>query len=193
MFDPDLVLETSMVRVRVLLQEDRTELEKLTGNKSLWKFFPSDLFDGKDLKMWIEQALQQFKLRQKIPFVIVDKKLNRLIGCTSYGNISEIDQRLEIGWTWLGKDFQGKGFNPHCKFLLLRHAFELLDFERVEFKTDVLNQQSRNALRKIGAVEEGVLRSHTLMPGNRRRDTIYYSILKKEWEYVKSGIFSHVL
>jgi RimJ/RimL family protein N-acetyltransferase len=97
---------------------------------------------------------------------------------------------LEIGATWLAKNYQGTGVNKTCKFLLIRFAFEELNYERVELKTDVLNQQSRKAILKIGAVEEGILRSHILIHDGRRRDTIYYSILKNEWEDVKKNIFA---
>jgi RimJ/RimL family protein N-acetyltransferase len=105
-----------------------------------------------------------------------------------YGNLSEPDRRLEIGWSWLGSDFRGRGINRWVKFLLLEHAFEDLGAERVEFKTDVLNLQARAGLRNIGAVEEGVLRSFNPMPDGRRRDAIYYSILRAEWPEVKAQL-----
>ncbi|MEO9238417.1 MAG: GNAT family protein, partial [Jatrophihabitantaceae bacterium] len=100
------------------------------------------------------------------------------------------DQRLEIGWSWLGRDFQGAGINRWAKFLLLQHAFEQLAAERVEFKTDQLNLQARKALRNIGAVEEGVLRSFNPMPDGRRRDAVYYSVLRAEWPEVKRQLAS---
>jgi RimJ/RimL family protein N-acetyltransferase len=115
-----------------------------------------------------------------------------VIGSTSFGNIDLLHGRLEIGWTWLGRQFQGVGINREVKFLLLRFAFEALEIKRVEFKTDVLNQQSRRALKNIGATEEGVLRSHMIMPHNRRRDTIYYSILADEWPEVKANYFTGI-
>jgi len=102
---------------------------------------------------------------------------------SSFGNVSVLDSRVEIGWSWIGLDFQGTGVNSEYKRLLLSFAFDKLKFIRVEFKTDVLNVKARRALEKIGAVEEGVLRSHTQMHHNRRRDTIYYSILQEEWNH----------
>ncbi|KJY40503.1 GCN5 family acetyltransferase, partial [Streptomyces sp. NRRL B-1568] len=99
----------------------------------------------------------------------------RTAGSMSFGNMAEADRRLEIGWSWLGRDFRGKGVNRWAKYLLLRHAFETLGAERVEFKTDILNEQARRGLRNIGAVEEGTLRSFNFMPGGRRRDAIFYS------------------
>lgn len=192
MFSPDLLLETEKIILRILKKEDSPALQKVTGTYGNWEFFTSNLSDPKEFDLWMDEALQQYKSGLRFPFGVLDKEKDQIIGCTSYGNISLRDQRLEIGWTWLGQHFQGKGFNPHMKFLMLRHAFETMGFERVEFKTDVLNRASRKALAKIGAVEEGVLRSHTLMQKIRRRDTIYYSILKNEWDTVKKDIFSKI-
>ena len=107
------------------------------------------------------------------------------MGSTSFGNISLRDKRAEIGWTWIGQNYQGKGINSEIKYLMIKYLFETLDFERVELKTDVLNIKARKALLRIGLKEEGVLRSHTLMTHGRRRDTVYYSLLKSEWEEIK--------
>lgn len=172
MFNSTLKLETKRVELRLLQKQDLPELQQVTGNPDEWEFFTANLADEKEFKQWLDEALQQYGAGLRFPFVILNKANDQIIGCTSYVNISLRDRRLEIGWTWLGKNFQGKGFNPHMKFLMLRHAFESMGFQRVEFKTDVLNLASRKALAKIGAVEEGVLRNHTLMQNSRRRDTI---------------------
>ena len=124
-----------------------------------------------------------------MPFVIIEKDNNTICGCTSFGNISFYDKRIEIGWTWLGTPFMGTGINHHAKFVLLSYAFDALRFERMEIKTDNLNERAKKALVHIGATDEGVLRSHMLMPHGRRRDTIYYSIFKNEWETVKMLYF----
>ena len=133
----------------------------------------------------IETGEQDIKNKKRLAFSIFDKQSNLLVGSTSIGNISERDKRVEIGWTWLGREFQGKGINDKVKYLLLKYCFEELDYERVEFKTDILNEPARKALKRIGAIEEGVLRSHTIMTHNRRRNTIYYSILSHEWKELK--------
>jgi RimJ/RimL family protein N-acetyltransferase len=99
--------------------------------------------------------------------------------------MAEKEKRLEIGRSWLGKEFRGAGINHWAKFLLLEYAFESLECERVEFKTDVLNRRARQGLLNIGAKEEGVLRSYNFMPDGRRRDAIFYSVLKDEWAGVK--------
>ena len=107
-------------------------------------------------------------------------------------NIAMEDKRLEIGSTWLAKAYQGTGLNKFCKHLLLEYAFNEMGIIRVEFKTDVLNLASRKALLKIGATEEGIFRSHMQVYNGRRRDTIYFSILKDEWEDVKEKYFKGV-
>ena len=188
-FKEKIILESETILLRPLLREDITFFKDIALNPDLWKFYPTKISNDNELKDWVDQTLLLREKNERIPFTIIDKNNNVVMGSTSYLNISDKDKRLEIGATWLGKNYQGTGVNKICKFLLLHFAFEVLNFERVELKTDVLNQQSRKAILKIGAVEEGVFRSHTLMHDGRRRDTIYYSILKSEWDYVKKSIF----
>ena len=171
--------------MRPISLDDYESFIEICSDKDLWIYFTSDLSNKDTLQKWIETGEQETKNKKRLAFSIIDKQTNLQAGSTSIGNISERDKRLEIGWTWLGREFQGKGINDQAKYLLLKYCFEELDCERVEFKTDVLNKSARNALKRIGAVEEGVLRSHTLMTHNRRRDTIYYSILRNEWKNIK--------
>lgn len=181
MIDFNLRLENDNVLLRPLAEDDLSVLLVLSSNPEMWRFFTHDLSNQEGLSSWALPAFQ----KQRLQFVIIEKSSNSIAGSTAFGNISERDSRLEIGWTWLGTEYQGTGLNSIVKKLLLTYCFEKLGLERVEFKTDVLNAQARKALKNIGAIEEGVLRSHTLMTRGRRRDTIYYSILKQEWDYVK--------
>jgi RimJ/RimL family protein N-acetyltransferase len=193
MFDDELILENEIVKLRLISTDDLNDFIPISNESSIWEYFTSDLNNEENVKLWIDEALDQYQAKSRYPFTIIDKILHRTAGSTSFGNFSERDRRIEIGWTWLGKKFQGSGINRHCKFLLLQYAFEVLNIERIEFKTDVLNLQARKSLEKIGAVEEGILRSHTLMPHNRRRDTIFYSILRNEWLKLKKNIFTHLV
>lgn len=179
-------LETNQILLRPLRQEDYDRFAEITDDKDLWIYFTNDLSDKDILYKWVESGVQEINDKKRLAFSVIDKQTNSLIGSTSIGNISKRDKRVEIGWTWISREFQGKGINDQTKYLLLKYCFDELDFERIEFKTDVLNRPARNALKRIGAVEEGILRSHTLMTHNRRRDTIYYSILKQEWNNIKS-------
>lgn len=166
-------------------KEDLIFFGDLTNERSMWIYFTSDLSVSDELKQWVKTALFQTSVQSRLAFTIVEKATNKIVGSTSFGNISYTDKRIEIGWTWIGKEFQGRGINDQVKFLMLKYCFEDKDFKRVECKTDVLNIAARKALKRVRMVEEGILRSHTLMKHNRRRDTIYYSILRSDWDKVK--------
>jgi RimJ/RimL family protein N-acetyltransferase len=182
MLDFTLILQNDNVLLRPLTSDDYVSFLDQTGDRSMWTYFTSDLSVMAELLSWTEDAIRGINERSRLAFTIIDRRTGTVAGSTSFGNISYRDKRIEIGWTWISKKFQGKGINDQVKDLMIEYAFETLGFERVEFKTDVLNTHARNALLRIGATEEGVLRSHTLMTHGRRRDTIYYSILKAEWK-----------
>ena len=178
-------LEDNIITLRPLTDTDFEDLSLIAFDPSIWEYMQQVINTPIDLKNWIQAGIYDFMNKQRIPLAIIHKELNKVIGSTSIGNISERDNRLEIGWTWLGVDHQGTGINKRVKRLLLEYAFDYLHADRIELKTDLLNQKSRRAITNIGAIQEGVLRSHTLMPDGRRRDTVYYSILKDEWPRVK--------
>jgi RimJ/RimL family protein N-acetyltransferase len=187
MLDFDLVLQTDNILLRPLISDDYSSFEKLTTDKSMWIYFTHDLSVKTELREWVQTAVNEIKNKTRLAFTILDKSHGVKIGSTSIGNISLRDKRAEIGWTWISKEYQGTGINSLVKSLMIEYIFAVLDFERVEFKTDVLNTAARKALIRIGAKEEGILRRHTLMTNNRWRDTIYYSILNTEWENRRKG------
>jgi len=183
-------LKSDKVLLRPISLKDFEEMKTVTNDKEMWTYFTTDLSVENELKEWLKAAVEENSKKVRLAFSIIELNTNKIIGSTSIGNISKKDQRVEIGWTWLAKEYQGKGYNSTIKYMLLKYCFETLALKRVEFKTDVLNIAARKALTKIGAVEEGVLRSHTLMVKNRRRDTIYYSVLTDEWDKIKEK-FDH--
>ncbi|MEP7278914.1 MAG: GNAT family N-acetyltransferase [Bacteroidota bacterium] len=189
-FSASLVLETTRVQLRLMELADMDALFAIATPPAIWKYFTMELNNREALRQWMETALQERAQEKRMPFVIIDKDTNEICGSTSLGNISFYDKRIEIGWTWLGTATMGTGVNHHAKFVLLSYAFDALRFERVEIKTDNLNERAKKALVHIGATEEGVLRSHMLMPHGRRRDSVYYSILSGEWETVKMLYFA---
>jgi len=188
-FTENIILENNSVLLRPLTAEDEKGLSKIAFDADIWKYTVTRAMNSTELKEYINIALEDRERNSRYPFSIIDKASGEIAGSTSYGNIYVKDKRIEIGWTWLAKKFIGSGLNKECKFLLLQYAFEHLMFERVEFKTDFLNKAARKALVKIGAKEEGILKSHTLMHDGRRRDTIYYSILADEWKEIKNMNF----
>lgn len=188
LFDPNVLIEDDKVKLRVVSLNDIKDLLKIVLNDAIWQFYIIKIDSIDELTKYVQDLLFEFENKRNVPFVIIDKENDSIVGMTSYGNISLIDKRVEIGWSWLGVNYHGVGINKKAKQLLLKYAFETLHFTRVEFKTDVLNSKAKKALLKIGAVEEGVLRSHTQMHSNRRRDTIYYSILINEWKELQNEL-----
>src|SRR3954447_3149339 len=188
--EPRAVLENQHVLLRPIEPEDRAAQRAIASDESIWRYFITLIRTDADFDALFDAALADQEAGRRVVFHILDKGTGQAAGSMSFGNLSPNDLRLEIGWSWLGIAFQGKGINRWAKFLMMQHAFETLAAERVEFKTDVLNVQARHALRNIGATEEGVLRSYNPMPGGRRRDAIYYSVLRREWPAVKEILSS---
>ncbi len=189
-FPPGFQLETPRVLLRGMQAEDLEVYKGLSKDADIWKFFTKDLSDPREMELWVNEALTEKVQKKKMPFTVIDKDTKSICGSTSYGNFSFYDKRVEIGWTWLGKAYIGMGVNRQAKFALLSYAFEVMKMERVEIKTDFLNERAKSALMKIGMKPEGVLRSHMQMHSDRRRDTIYFSIIRNEWEERKENFFA---
>lgn len=190
-FSKDIVLENDRARLEPLALSHLEELLPIALNHpTLLQYSPSYFGSRDNLEKYIRNALAARDQQSRYAFAIFDKEKNVYAGSSSFGNISNHDQRLEIGWTWISKEFQGTGLNKNCKILLLKYAFEGLDFERVELRTDSRNTQSRRAIEKIGATYEGELRNHVLMLDGYRRSTVCYSIIKSEWAGIKNSVFS---
>jgi RimJ/RimL family protein N-acetyltransferase len=187
-FDEEIILENSFVLLRPLKISDVDNLLTIaTSDKDLLQFSPMPVYTKELLKRYIESSINGREGKIRYSFSLFDKIKNAYAGSTSFLNISNADSRLEIGATWIGKEFQKTGVNRNCKYLMLAFAFDELKAERVEFKTDERNTVSRTAIEKIGGQYEGLLRSHTLLSDGFRRNTIYYSILRNEWEATKDN------
>ena len=141
-----------------------------------------------EMKSYIGTALKWQEQGTALPFVIIDNASGKIVGSTRYANVDHDNRRLEIGWTWIASPWQRTAINTEAKFLLLLHAFEVLGCNRVEFKTDSINQQSRSALLRIGAKEEGILRNHMITPLGQIRHSVYFSVILEEWPGVKQKL-----
>lgn len=191
-FPDDLTLQSDRVLLRALRENDLEHLLPISRSKDIFTYFTRDLSEEGELQQWVAEGIEDRRQGKRFPFCIIEKSTGKICGSTSLGSISFYDKRIEIGWSWVGEEFMGTGINKHAKFLLLQFAFETLGFIRVEIKTDNLNVRAKKALVKIGAQPEGVLRSHMQMFNDRRRDSIYYSILKHEWPGIREASFARL-
>jgi RimJ/RimL family protein N-acetyltransferase len=188
-----IVLDGRFVRLEPLTLSHVPDLCKVGLDDELWKITMTLIRNEEEMKKYVETAMRLQKDGAALPFATIDKKSGRVAGSTRFGNIDRQNRRVEIGWTWLGKEFQRTHVNTEVKYLMLRHAFDVWGCFRVEFKTDVINEKSRNALKRIGAKEEGILRRHQITASGRVRDSIYYSILDLEWPDVKRDLEGKVV
>lgn len=141
-----------------------------------------------EMVRWVALALEEQQTRGELPFVIIEKNTGKVVGSTRYLTVQPQHRNLEIGWTWLAREVRRTPVNTECKYLLLRHAFETLGAIRVQFKTDSRNMTSQRAIERLGAVKEGVLRNHVIMPDGYFRHSVYYSILDSEWPTIKTRL-----
>lgn len=183
-----VVLEGDFVRLEPLDFAHLEDLCEVGLDEELWEVIPTQITNLDEMRNYIESALDDQKRGTSMPFATILKSTNKAIGSTRFGNISTNDKRVEIGWTWVAKHWQRTTVNTEAKLLMLTHAFESWNCNRVELKTDFLNQKSRNAILRLGATQEGIFRQHIVCQNGRVRDTVYFSIIKSEWEVIKKSL-----
>ena len=164
------------------------DLQEAVRDGELWKLWYTFIPTPEGMEAWINKALQEKNEGVSLPFVINRKQDNRIVGSTRYMNIEKDVRRLEIGTTWYGRSVQRSAVNTECKLLLLQHAFENLKCLAVEFRTHRFNEASRKAIMRLGAQQDGILRSHRMSSNGTIRDTVVYSIIESEWDNVKSHL-----
>lgn len=158
-------------------------------DEALWRWQPFPIVDAGGMRAYVNTALADQQRGLGLPFAIVHQASGRIIGSTRYMDVALAHRRLEIGATWIAAAHQRTGANTDAKRLLLAHAFETLGMQKVVFKTELLNDQSRKAIARLGAVEEGVFRKHLVAASGRARDMVYFSILDTEWPAVKARLY----
>lgn len=185
-FDDSPTLIGTTIRLEPLVPDHIPGLCAVGLDPELWRWTTSHVIDAADIERYVYHALHMRDEGSAIPFATIEQASGRVVGSTRFAAIARPFRRAEIGWTWVARPWQRTAVNTEAKYLMLRHAFESEGCNRVEFKTDVLNQASRNALLRIGAREEGTLREHVITERGRVRDTVYFSILAREWPEVKA-------
>jgi RimJ/RimL family protein N-acetyltransferase len=187
-----VTLEGDYVRLEPMSLDHLAGLTQVGLDAEIWRWMPMFVQSPQDMRTLIEEALAEAEAGTMVPFTTIERATGKPVGSTRFLSIVPAHRRLEIGWTWLAPAWQHSPVNTEAKLLMLQHAFEKLGALRVEFKTDALNEKSREALLKIGATEEGILRHHMVMPGGRRRDSAYYSVIEEEWPRVHQHLESRL-
>ena len=165
------------------------ELATVGLEDEIWRYMRYGLVRSEaDLRAWVQELLHLQQLGGDLPFAVIFNQTSRAIGVTRYLNIHHQDRNVEIGGTWYGLAYQRTAVNTECKYLLLQQAFEVWGCVRVQFKADLRNERSQHAIERLGAVKEGILRKHMLLPDGFVRDSVVYSILDDEWPAVKQRL-----
>lgn len=178
-----------IVRLEPLSEAHIPGLAEVGADERIWQYTRyAPVRNEADMRAWVLDMLERQRTQGDLPFAVIHLASGKPIGATRYMDIHPEDRNLEIGGTWYGIAYQGTGVNTESKYLLLRHAFEVLGCIRVFFKTDVRNLRSQRAIEKLGAVKEGVIRNHIILPDGTVRSSVFYSILVEEWPAVKANL-----
>jgi RimJ/RimL family protein N-acetyltransferase len=187
-----VTLSTARVILRPMLPGDAAGLAKAASDGALWQKPTTSVPRPEAVPAYIENALEEQRAGTQLPLTTVLAEGGEIVGSTRYMNIDPANRRLEIGTTWIARSWQRTFVNTHAKYLMLRHAFEELGCIAVEFRTHSRNDQSRAAIERLGAKQDGVLRSHMIMPDGHVRDTVVYSILSDEWPAVRAVLSTRI-
>ena len=180
-------LENERVKLTLLDLSNNKHLTEIALQPNLIQYSPSKIDTADDLKVYVQNAVDGYYQKTAIPFIIFDKQTKLYAGCTRFMNIKWDYKVLEIGSTWIGREFQGTGLNLNMKYLMLAYAFEVMNFEKIEFRIDERNIRSRKAVEKLDCKLEGILRKNVYLLDGFKRNTCCYGILKEEWEVSKAN------
>ena len=187
-----VTLRGSIVRLEPLALEHAEPLAAVGLDPAVWRWTMARPRTVDDIRAWIEAAVAGQRAGGELPFATVDRATGRAIGSTRFLSVVPEHRRLEIGWTWVAPGWQRRGANQEAKYLQLRHAFEDLGANRVEFKTDSRNEKANPALLSIGATFEGTFRDHMIMPDGPLRHSNYYSVVVEDWPKVKAMLEARI-
>lgn len=182
----EFILENERAKLEPLSLDNYELLIPVASQKKLVQFSPSAIETPEKLRVYVTEALRQKAQGRVIPFLVYDRLKKAHAGCTRYMNIDPKNKVLEIGSTWIGREFHGTGLNQAIKALMIDHAFGRMGFEKVEFRIDERNIRSRRAVEKLGAQLEGILRKNVYLLDGYKRNTCCYGLLPEEWKSRKN-------
>ena len=183
------LLTGQIVRLEPLSLEHVPGLTTAGRDESIWHYMVYGVVKTEEqMRAWVQHLLEARSAGTDLPFAVIHLPTGQVAGSTRYMEIRPADRGLEIGGTWYGVAYQRTAVNTECKYLLLKHAFETLGCIRVQLKTDLHNVRSQHAIERLGAVKEGVLRNHMVLPDGTMRHSVYYSIIDTEWPAIKARL-----
>jgi RimJ/RimL family protein N-acetyltransferase len=190
-YNNQIILENHLVKLIPFEEKYKKELKNIIYDEEV--YYTIECKNDAELDKYIDETVNQRMLGNSYPFLVIDKRTNEIAGSTRFGNVQFNNKRLEIGWTWYGKPYRGTGLNKACKFELLKYAFEIMDFRRVQFSADIRNIRSQKAIKKLGATKEGVFRANYMDTSGVSKDDVYFSIIHTEWNDIKRNVFKEFI
>lgn len=181
-------LENERVLLTPFSAEHAASLRDIIFDEEVWKYMGMYVRNETDFRQYIEDTMKHHS-KIAFAFLIFDKKTNRMAGSTRFGNINTASEKLEIGWTWYGREFHGTGLNKACKYELLKYGFEEIGLRRIQLSADLENIRSQKAIEKLGATKEGIFRNNYIDSTGKSKDDVYYSIIREEWPTLKNSVF----
>jgi RimJ/RimL family protein N-acetyltransferase len=184
-----VTLTGRVVRLEPLSLAHAPGLWKIASEPEIWQYIPyGDMDSPERMQAWVEEMLRRRERGTDLPFAVIHLESGQVAGATRYMTAEPHNRSLEIGGTWYGRDYRRTAVNTECKYLLLKHAFETLGYIRVQFRTDLRNIRSQQAIERIGAVKEAVFRKYSIMPDGHQRSSVFYSIVDQEWPSIKQRL-----
>ncbi|MHA6576681.1 GNAT family N-acetyltransferase [Pseudomonas yamanorum] len=188
----EIILTGTTVELRPLQREHSAALVQAAADGQLWNLKVTNVPGPDTVDKYVDIALAGREAGTMMPFVIVRRDTGEVVGSTRFWKVDRVNRKLEIGHTYISQSVQKSGVNTEAKLLLLTHAFEVMECVRVQFTTDELNEKSRAAILRLGAVQEGIVRHERIMPDGRKRNSVRFSIIDPEWPQVKAGLLARL-
>lgn len=189
----EIIVENDIVKLRPVQMSDIEAIANAANDERIWEHMSVTLLTLEAVENYIENAIKEREKGISYMFVVIEKKTDNIVGCTSFLDISFPHKRLEIGATWYNPTVWRSAINTNCKFLLFQYCFEVLNLNRIQIKTGHENYRSQKAIERIGAIKEGVLRNHMIRKEGTIRHTIMYSVIVEDWEKLKTRFINGLL